>query len=254
MRSDDLPPADRFGWWCEQVSKDTVPSVVSSPHNDDFHAVVTLAELGPAQLTIHTFPEFRAVRPPALIGRSDPELYGLSLMVANALWLSQRDHDSTMDAGDLLLYDTSQPYDSWALPGTGLGRVLMLHFPKTALPLRPERLNSQLAQRMPAVAGMSAIFARYLTSLASAVERGEVSEPETQRLGEVAIDLAAATLAAQLDAEDRLTPETRTQALLSRIEAFIEHNLGDPDLTPPGSPPTTTFPSGTCTGSSSRVN
>jgi AraC-like DNA-binding protein len=59
-----------------------------------------------------------------------------------------------------------------------------------------------------------------------------VGEHETERLGEVGLDLAAAVLAAQVQAEDRLTPETRRQALLSRIEAFIEHNLGDPGLTP----------------------
>jgi AraC-like DNA-binding protein len=110
--------------------------------------------------------------------------------------------------------------------------MLMLHFPRAALPLRPQRLKCLLAHRLPAGAGMTAILARYLTSLASALEQGEVGKPETQRLGEVALDLATATLAAQLDAQDQLTPETRRQALLSRIEAFIELNLGDPDLTP----------------------
>ena len=48
----------------------------------------------------------------------------------------------------------------------------------------------------------------------------------------MALDLAVAALAAQLGAEDRLAPETRRQALVSRVEAFIEQNLGDPGLTP----------------------
>jgi AraC-like DNA-binding protein len=48
----------------------------------------------------------------------------------------------------------------------------------------------------------------------------------------VALSLTVAALAAQLGAEGRLAPETHRQALLSRIEAFIEHNLGDPGLTP----------------------
>jgi hypothetical protein len=30
MRSEDLPAADRFAWWSEQVARDTAPSVVSS--------------------------------------------------------------------------------------------------------------------------------------------------------------------------------------------------------------------------------
>jgi AraC-like DNA-binding protein len=231
-RSDDLPAADRFAWWCEQVARDTAPTVVSSPHAADFLAVVTLAELGPVQLSILAFPEVRAVRTAALIRRSDPERYGLSLIAANSFWIARRDRDSRLGAGDLLLHDTSQPYDARALPGAGLGKMLMLHFPKAALPLRSERLEYLLARRLAADGGMNAILAGYLTSVASAVERGEVSEPEAGRLGAVALDLAAATLAAQVGAQDRLAPETRRQALLSQIGAFIEQNLGDPGLTP----------------------
>lgn len=48
----------------------------------------------------------------------------------------------------------------------------------------------------------------------------------------VAIDLAGAVLAGQVDAAERLPPQTRRQTLVSRIDAFIQSNLGDPDLTP----------------------
>jgi AraC-like DNA-binding protein len=232
MRSEDLPAADRFAWWSEQVARDTAPSVVSSPHAGDFRAVVTLADLGPARLSALAFPEVRAVRTRALIRRSDPERYGLNLIVGNALWFSQRDRDARVGAGDLLLHDTSQPYDSRALPGAGPGKMLMLHFPKAALPLPPERLDCLLARRLPADAGIKAIFASYLASTAAALERGEVTESETERLGEVALNLAAAALAAQLGAADELPPETTRQALLCRIEEYIELNLGDPGLTP----------------------
>jgi AraC-like DNA-binding protein len=232
MRSADLPAADRFEWWCEQLAKDTAPAVFSSPHSGDFRAVVTLAELGPVQLAIHAFPEARALRTPALVRRSDPERYGLSLVTANGIWFAQRDRDCRLGTGDLLLHDTSLPYDSRVLPGVGPGRMLLLHWPKTALPLRPQRLDALLAHRLPGATGMNAVLARFLTSVATAVERREVSEREMERLGAVALDLAAAALAEQVDAQDRLTPDARRQALLARIEAFIELNLGDPDLTP----------------------
>ncbi len=232
MRSEDLPAPDRFEWWCEQVARDWAPSVVSSPHTRDFPAVLTLAELGPVQLSVLDFPEVRAVRTPALVRRSDPERYGISLITTNDLYFAQRDRDCRIGPGDLLLHDTSQPSDSRALPGTGPGRMLMLHLPKSALPLRPRRLECLLAHRLPTGTGMNAILARYLTSVTNAIENGEVGEREGKRLGEVALDLAAATLAAQIDAQDKLGPESRRQALLARIVAFIEHNLGDPDLTP----------------------
>lgn len=228
MRSDDLPATDRFAWWSEQVARDTAPTVVSSPHAGDFRATVTLADLGPARLTVLTYPETRSVRTAALIRRSDPERHGLILIMQSAVWFSQRDRSTRVGPGDLTLLDTSQPYELRALPDADPGKALMLHFPKATLPVRPERLECLLAGRLGASTGMNAILARYLISVAAALERAEVSELETGRLGTVALDLATAALAPQVGAEDRLTPETRRQALLSRIEAFIEHNLGDP--------------------------
>lgn len=232
MSSEDLPAEDRFAWWREQMSEDTAPMVVSTPHVGDFRFTVTLAELGPVRLAVLTFPEVRAMRTPTLIRRSDPERYGLNLITGGSLWHEQRDRDCLLRTGDLLLHDISLPNDARAMPSAGSGSMLMLHFPKSALPLRPERLGRLLAHRMPGDTGMNAVLVSYLTRLASVVERSEVSEPEMERLGGIALDLAAATLAAQIDAEDRLTPETRGQALLHRIEAFIDHNLADPDLTP----------------------
>ncbi|MFE2066333.1 helix-turn-helix domain-containing protein [Streptomyces sp. NPDC059467] len=232
MRTEDLPVADRFPWWCEQMAQDIVPSTVSSPHADDFRSVVTVAELGPVLLTALDYPEMRSVRSSALVRRSDPERYGLSLVMANELYFAQGDNEARLTSGQLLLHDTSQPFETRALPGAGRGELVMLQLPRTALPLRPERLNPLLAHGMSGATGMSAVFARYLVDVAGVVRRREVGEREVRRLGEVALDLAAATLASYIDAEDRLLPETRRQALLARIEAFIELNLADPELTP----------------------
>ncbi|WP_405561648.1 helix-turn-helix domain-containing protein [Streptomyces canus] len=232
MRSEDLPAGDRFQWWREQCARDIVPTVASSPYADDFRATVTLAELGPLQLSVLDFPEVRAVRTPALVRRSDPEHFGLSVIAANDLWFAQRDRDCRLSPGDLLLHDTSQPFDSRALPGAGRGKMLLLQLPKSQLPLRPQRLNQLLARRLPTGTGMNAILARYLTGVASAVVQGEVGERDTGRLGVVALDLVAAALAAIVDAEGQLAPETRRRALLARIEEFVELNLADPELTP----------------------
>ncbi|MGW1621731.1 AraC-like ligand-binding domain-containing protein [Streptomyces sp. NPDC002172] len=232
LRTEDLPVADRFPWWCEQMAQDVVPSMVSSPHADDFRSEVTVAELGPVVLTALDYPEMRSVRSSARVRRSDPERYGLSIVMANELYFAQGDNEARLTAGQLLLHDTSQPFETRALPGAGRGELVMLQLPRTALPLRPERLNPLLARGVSGATGMSAVFARYLVGVAGVVRRGEVGEREVRRLGEVALDLAAATLASYIDAEDRLLPETRRQALLTRIEAFIELNLAEPELTP----------------------
>ncbi|GAA2812681.1 helix-turn-helix domain-containing protein [Kitasatospora aburaviensis] len=74
------------------------------------------------------------------------------------------------------------------------------------------------------------IVAGFLRTL---VDHGTDCEPaELARTGAVALDLATACLARHLGAVEETRPETRAQAMLQRIDAFIEHNLGDPDLTP----------------------
>jgi AraC-like DNA-binding protein len=197
--------------------------------------MTTLARLGPVGLSVLTAPEARGVRTPALVRRSDPEHYGLCLVTANDIHFVQRDRECRVGTDDLVLYDTAQPFDCHAaVPGTGPGTMLVLHLPKAGLPLRPQRLNDFLARRLPAGAAMNAILARYLTGITTAIENGEVGEREAKRLGEVALDLAGVALAAEADAgaDDCQTPEARRRALLARIEAFIEHNLADPDLAP----------------------
>jgi AraC-like DNA-binding protein len=161
MRTEDLPAEDRFEWWFEQVSKDTAPTVVSSPHAGDFRAAVTLADLGPVRLTVLTYPETRSVRTAALIRRSDPERHGLILTTQSAVWISQCGRDTLVGTGDLSLFDTSQPYEFQALPGADPGKTLMLHFPKTALPVRLERCRADLTD--PRLRGMAvhAIGARW---------------------------------------------------------------------------------------------
>jgi AraC-like DNA-binding protein len=232
MSTEELPAADRFEWWCDQTARDVVPAVVSSPHTRDFRAGVTLADMGPVQLSVLTYPELQSVRTAALVRRSDPERYGLSLVAANDIYFAQRDRDCRLGAGDLMFHDTSHPFETRAIPGAESGRMLMLHLPKAALPLQSQRLDRLLARRLPADTGMNAILACYLTRVATAIDHGDLGALDMKRLGAVALDLAAATLATKIDAQDQLAPEARRQALLARIEAFVDHNLGDPDLSP----------------------
>lgn len=165
------------------------------------------ADLGPVGLFVQSLHGVPAVVRAA--GRCDPERYRLSLITEEA------------KTDVLVLHDGWPPFGS-----------VMLHFPKAALPLRSPGLERLPACRLPADTGMGAVLARYLTSVASALEKGEVGEREGERLGEVALDLTVMTLTPWVRAHDEVTPESRRQVLLGKIEAFIEHRLGDPDLTP----------------------
>ncbi|MFF3214797.1 helix-turn-helix domain-containing protein [Streptomyces sp. NPDC002886] len=83
---------------------------------------------------------------------------------------------------------------------------------------------------IPADRGMGAILARYLHSLD--VHGEECAPAELEQLRSIARDLTGACLTGGPGAEEEPSEEHRTRALLARIDTFIGHNLGDPELSP----------------------
>ncbi|MGW2160321.1 AraC-like ligand-binding domain-containing protein [Nonomuraea sp. NPDC001699] len=230
LHSTDLPPDQRFDWWCDLISRDVAPIRVTSDHAADFRASAGAIDLDTVQVTTMSFPALSSVRTPALIRRSDPERYELALIVGSTMWISQGGNDTRMGAGDLVMWDTSHPYQGGAFDGPGPARAIIVHLPKSELPLPSGKVDALLAHAMPANGGVGAILAGYLRTLVR--EARSMSLPEVRRLGAATLDLALAFLAHRLNAQDRLPPETRQFALVARIRAFVEHNLADADLTP----------------------
>ncbi|MFE4632976.1 helix-turn-helix domain-containing protein [Streptomyces sp. NPDC056773] len=229
MSSAAVPAADRFDWFADVVAQELVSTSIKSEHARDFRAEAAVLDLGCVQVKQLGYAPLHSRRTAAHVRSSDPEQYQLGLVTSGSTWVAQNRHDSGPFSGELVLWDTSRPFESGVL-GTQPLRVVILSIPRTALPLRPDRVDRVLAERIPADRGMGAILAQYMRSLA---EHGEECAPaELEQLGSVALDLAGACLAGRLGAEDELSEESRTRALLARIDTFIGHNLGDPELTP----------------------
>ncbi|QES50514.1 AraC family transcriptional regulator [Streptomyces venezuelae] len=205
---------------------------MSSDHHDDFRASIGMLPMGAVGMSLLSMPAIRSERTPTLIRRSDPEAYELCLILGSDMWLEQRRSDARVRAGDLLLWDTSQPFDG---RGLGIGpdrpsRAIIVHLPRAAVPLPEARINGLLARRLPTGTGMGALLAGFLRG---AVDQADSwNGRDTVRLGSVAMELSTAFLAHHLDATAALPPETRRQTLLREVLGFIDLNLADPQLTP----------------------
>ncbi|WP_435843065.1 helix-turn-helix domain-containing protein [Streptomyces lavendulae] len=226
----EIPAGDRFDWYSDIVSSEVMPARLSCERPADFRGEAAVLDLGEVRASRFSLSPLRSRRTAAMIRRGDPEEYQLALLRKGATSLSQHRSECTIGAGDLMLWDTSRPSDN-QMPATGGEvRATILMLPHGVLPLRSQRLDQILARRIRGDRGLAAILASFMTSLE---EHGaECTPEELRRLGSVAVDLAAACLAQQLAAEDLLPSEVRTQALVQRILAFIDHNLGDPELNP----------------------
>lgn len=224
-----VPAADRFDWFSDVVAQQLVSTSIRSEHARDFRAEAAVLDLGSVQVKQLGYAPLRSRRTAAHVRSSDPEQYQLGLVTSGSSWVEQNRYASGPLSGDLVLWDTSRPFESGVL-GTEPLRVVILSIPRTALPLRSDRVERLLAERIPADRGMGAILAQFMRSLA--VHGEECGPGELEQLGSVALDLAGACLAGRLGAEDELSEEARTRALLARIDTFIGHNLGDPELSP----------------------
>ncbi|WP_327133136.1 AraC family transcriptional regulator [Streptomyces sp. NBC_01343] len=230
VSSDELPAGERFDWFSDMVSRAVMPTSLKSERPADFTAEAAVLPLGEFSVSRLAYAPLRSRRTPALIRRGDPEQYQLAMVSKGAMLMSQHGNECSAEVGDLVFWDTSRPSDAVTPAGAGPGELVILQLPRSALPLSSRRLDRLLAQRIPGGSGMAAILGSFLSSL---VDHGGQCRPgQLAHLGTVAVDLAAASLAQYLDAEEHLPAEVRTHALLQRIHAFVEHNLGDPELTP----------------------
>ncbi|MEV6133285.1 AraC family transcriptional regulator [Streptomyces violaceusniger] len=228
FRCDDLPRADRFDFWREQMTQLLAPMEMSSDHTGDFRGEVRILEFGAASVWPTKFLEMNFRRTPKLIRQSDPELYHFSFIQEGNLQVSQSRQEAAHSAQGLYVVDTSRPFDCLAFGGPpgGVG----LEIPKALIPVPHDRIDRLLAQPIPAREGVGALLTGFLARLAE--DRGSYGPSDGPRLGTVLIDLAAALLAQAVEADDALPPETRRHTLALRLQSFIQRNLSDPELSP----------------------
>ncbi|MFB0629397.1 helix-turn-helix domain-containing protein [Streptomyces sp. AB3(2024)] len=231
MSSTAVAPPDRFDWFTDVVARSPAPTAIRCEDPGGFRADAAVLDLGPVQVSTFDYAPLRSRRTPGHIRQGDPEQYQLALVTGGPVWITQHRAGSGPVNGDLVLWDTSHPYEA-GTPGEDdvLVRAVVLQIPRTALPLRPDRVDRLLAQRIPAGRGTGAVLAQFLGSVDAHAEG--CGERELSHLGTAALGLAAACLAERLDVYDDLPAEAREEVLLRQIDAFIEHNLGDPELTP----------------------
>ncbi|MFF2963298.1 helix-turn-helix domain-containing protein [Streptomyces sp. NPDC057963] len=228
MTTDDLPNADRFTWWHEMTRATLIPTLLASDHTVDFRAAANVVDLGAAQVTAMTYLPLTSARTSKLIRQSDPEYCQLSLTVRGDMGLSQCGREATFGSGELMLYDSSFPFEGWTAAEDGSVAHIVAQIPKTLLPFPARLLNRLSASRIPADEGFSELLATFLTQVTSNAHRYRTSDGV--RLAMVLIDLLGGTVAHCLETDNALPPESRHRVLFLQVQRFIRQHIGDPDL------------------------
>lgn len=227
MSTDGLAPAERFDGWLDHMSQLVVPVRFTSDNRADFRGRIEAIDLGTVQVSSHVLPGCDAFRTSRLIRRSDPELFYLLFAQSGPIGLTQDRKSVTLGRLDMALYHTSRPYHV-RTDGKHVNQALLIAFPAGLLPFARPALEQSVAKVLPGAHGFGALVSPFLSGLATVT--GSSSSADLVRLGITLTDLVTMLLGHHLDAA--VPPETGQRALLLRIHAHIQKNLGDYRLSP----------------------
>ncbi|MEU6428662.1 helix-turn-helix domain-containing protein [Microbispora sp. NPDC046973] len=226
----DLAVRDRFPSWYDAMSETLVCTWLTTEDPARFHASARLADLGGLQFSVMSHNTLQASRPAKLIRKSDPEVFQLHLVLTGGGGIRQAGREATFQAGQLLIIDSSWPYQGWRGADDNQARAVIVQFPRAALSLRSDMVRQLAAAPIPVQHGITGVLAGHLKHLAEHAEG--LTPRNAEAVSAVTLDLIAAACADRLETTALLSPESRHQALLSLIHDFIRQRLGDPDLTP----------------------
>lgn len=235
IRVHELPASERFDILHELAGQLWVPMEFRTDRHADYRGVLRASGLGAIQVVVLDIQPITVSRTPRLIRRADPDLLKLVLSVQGrgSVVVTQDDRQARLEPGEFAFYDTRRPYEVACGVGEqdeAFGQAMTFTFPRSMLPLPFRQLKQLTAVRIPASSGLGTLTAQFLVHLARTID--DCSPTEAVRLSTAATEVLASRLAHELDASSWVSPETHRQALLRRIHAFIQHHLGDPELSP----------------------
>ncbi|MBB5803292.1 AraC-like DNA-binding protein [Saccharothrix ecbatanensis] len=227
--NEDLSVDDQMACWLEAMDHDLVPTRLHRVTEGGFPASARTLAWDGVRVSALTYPSVWVERTAKLIRRSDPEAYQVNLLLDGKAAIRQAGREARFGVGEFAFFTTSRPFHGWRSCGLRT-RSVTLQISRTLLPLPARQVDQLAASPFDARHGMGAAFAHWLTDLTARAD--EFTPDDATTLTSVTVDLLAAVLAAPLDAEKTLTPESRRRALRLQVHRFIEQRLGDPALTP----------------------
>ncbi|MEE4596067.1 helix-turn-helix domain-containing protein [Streptomyces sp. DSM 41524] len=222
--------AERFALFGEITAGSHIRTRLRSNDREDFRAKVHVLDLGELQVSALSFPHLEITRTAKVIRQSDPEVYMINYHLGGEGSFSQARSDTAFHVGDVMVLDSSRPFDAHVHTLQDNWSQLNVQFPHKLLPLPEKTVQRLLAVPISGRSGMGGVFARWLTDLNA--RAGEFTPADIPTLTSVTLDLLASVIARCLEAEEALTPEARRSALRAQINAFVEQHLADPDLSP----------------------
>lgn len=221
-----VPAEERFDYWREAASKVFHPLRLRHHRDHPFWGRLWGYELGMIRMLRLAAGPSTAIRTPATIAASDPELFEFAIQLRGQCSVAQGGRHTVIGRGDISTHETSRPY---TVTAAAPFELLLIMAPRQLLAPHAERISRQTAVRMPGDEALVSLIVRFCCQLVEGLERRSIRASDTD-LADSVLDLMRSLYLRRGRATASL-PRPRAE-LLRGIKAFIEANLGDPTLSP----------------------
>jgi AraC-like DNA-binding protein len=222
------PPADRYDTW-RSIVCDTLGSLdFRSDPSVPLAGAIAAGSLGPVNAgQVQTSTPHSGHRTPGLIRRGGSGLYRVVLAISGSPRLEQDGRAAQLRPGEFAIHDFARPYD---LAYDSAVQLAVFGFPRDLLALPPGAADRVTAVAIAGDQGAGALASSVLRRVS--LDLDTYRPTSAARLSTVMMDLVTTAVAERAGHAESLPVESRERALLRRIHAFIEQNLGETDLSP----------------------
>jgi AraC-like DNA-binding protein len=223
--TENVDPHGQLAAWQELLSRVFFPMRIEGAHRSRFVGAVSSAALGDLQLS-EVSAESEVVRRTArLAAVDDNDHYAIAVQRSGSYRISHDGRDTVVGPGDFTIYDCTRP---WEMRFQAQHSTLVTLIPRAALPFSPRDMEPLTAAKISGDRGVGALVRPLLLQLADDPRQYQAV---TSRVSVITLSLIG-TLVGELLGPSPASREAEQNSLLWRIKAYIEANLGDPDLSP----------------------
>lgn len=222
-----VPPRERFEFWSEMSCDAYHPLELRQDTAGPFWGRASGHTLGPLTVFRIAAQASSISRTPRAIAALDPESLILAVNIRGRFGATQGRRATVVERGEITSYESSHPYVVHAVTPFEIIAVIV---PKAVLRPHADRICARTAQRIPAGDGRGRLAARFFEQVADGFDDGSLREDDAG-VAEAGLDLVRGLYLDRAEPASAARARTRAE-LLHRIQAFIETNLGDPDLSP----------------------
>ncbi len=221
--TEDIPYRQRRDWWREVICRHYTQVDVTSKLACDFAAETQITQLKQLQVSRVRSGAVSIQKQRREIERSDQDAYFVALLLSGHYALEQNGRTATLQPGEMLLYDATQPHHIHC--GGDLFKLIFA-IPRATLQARFARPDLCTAIGLTKQHSAAMVAADFLRSWSARVP--QLSQSALDTLCETSLDLLSLALAELRPGDIK---SSRSQAVaLFEIKRYVEQRLADPEL------------------------